>query len=1179
MRKRIYRISEDKFDNQKPHIEFESESFELNFYVGDEAKGTLNFKSTNGVEARGIVYCSSPYIKLSTTQFDSCDVSIDFVLDEIFCKANEVIKGYFTVVTVGIEKDIPFSITFKKKPLVTANGELNTLEEFLEFAQKRYYEAQTVFYSENFATFMSDKPKEQRLIYRAYRNAAKTSANFDEFFVALGLKERMTFDMKEKTDEYLDVNENLRGEIELTRNTWGYIDIAVSCDADFITLEKDRITSDHFLGSVFTMSYFVNYRKLHNGLNYARISFDFRGIHKEITVVATKDKNFVFSLSSSQADNRRFLELYRHYEEFRLRRITCGQWCKDSINMIDGLRGKDEEKDNWLLLYKAQCFITNKQKQEALWIIQDLKRSIDDKRSSAWAYLLYLCTLIEREESYVDRLTADIESIYRDHPRDVRIFWFLLFLRKEYIKNPTAKLRAIAEWINAGYETPILYIEAYYVFVQDPYLISSLDSFTLKVLLWANKHNAITKDMAVQMVHVLEVEKNFNPKAMELFKVCYTIYPELNLLMGIVTHLIKNGVSDSKYFGWYEKAIECNISVSGLYEAYLNTMPLLSTDRLPQVVTLFFQYNNSLSVEKRALLYANVILHKDEDEETYRQYERTIERFSIEQLKAGRFDDNLAVCYGQLLKIGIIDGDLAWQFYRLFYTKKIGLFDDTIRRIFFYQEEYVAPEIVPVTGKTAYVTSKPGKGLVFMEDARGNLLYEKGGYMESEVVASEGYMSQVRDAIPSAWFFLLEDLMSGLTAIELDLKYMDAMEQLLTSEDLSESYRQTLYPVIIEYFTIHSREELLEKYFMKNADLKALPAEVISSLMDVFAVRNKYEEAFYLVQHVNAAKIKTDTAKKICQFMINKKQDAIDDFLILFAAQLVEKDSIRGDMISYLVMNYVGPTRIMMGIFERALDMSLDVVEFAERILIQALYEDIMPDKIMDVFEVYVGRKNNRMVVEAFLTYQAHAYLSLGAEVSENVFAYIFHRYKKGLNLNESMRVALIKYLCTCNSNEEEDIEVLDELLNTAISRNQYFSFYNQCDRRLLVKYHLYDKFFVEYKGVQKDRIKIIYSINEAETVEEDMIEMYDGLFVKQFVLFFGDQLQYEIYKDEINGEPLESAQIVNSDSMSDSIGGRFGLMNSINRSRLYSQTDDLMSAMKQYQGLDVVTRDLFNTI
>ena len=119
----------------------------------------------------------------------------------------------------------------------------------------------------------------------------------------------------------------------------------------------------------------------------------------------------------------------------------------------------------------------------------------------------------------------------------------------------------------------------------------------------------------------------------------------------------------------------------------------------------------------------------------------------------------------------------------------------------------------------------------------------------------------------------------------------------------------------------------------------------------------------------------------------------------------------------------------------------------------------------------------------------------------------------------------------------------------------------------------------MEYKGVQKDRIKIIYSINEAETVEEDMIEMYDGLFVKQFVLFFGDQLQYEIYKDEINGEPLESAQIVNSDSMSDSIGGRFGLMNSINRSRLYSQTDDLMSAMKQYQGLDVVTRDLFNTI
>ncbi|MCF0127630.1 MAG: hypothetical protein HUJ70_03625, partial [Pseudobutyrivibrio sp.] len=106
-----------------------------------------------------------------------------------------------------------------------------------------------------------------------------------------------------------------------------------------------------------------------------------------------------------------------------------------------------------------------------------------------------------------------------------------------------------------------------------------------------------------------------------------------------------------------------------------------------------------------------------------------------------------------------------------------------------------------------------------------------------------------------------------------------------------------------------------------------------------------------------------------------------------------------------------------------------------------------------------------------------------------------------------------------------------------------------------------------------------VYSVNDSEAVGEDMIEMYDGLFVKQFVLFFGDQLQYEIYKDEVSGEPLETSQIVNSDSMSDSIGGRFGLMNAISRSRLYSQTEEMMAAMKQYQGLDIVTRDLFNTI
>ena len=177
------------------------------------------------------------------------------------------------------------------------------------------------------------------------------------------------------------------------------------------------------------------------------------------------------------------------------------------------------------------------------------------------------------------------------------------------------------------------------------------------------------------------------------------------------------------------------------------------------------------------------------------------------------------------------------------------------------------------------------------------------------------------------------------------------------------------------------------------------------------------------------------------------------------------------------------------------------------------------------------------------------------------------------------MRIALTKYLCTCDNNEQEDIEVLDELLHTAITRNQYFSFFNQCDRRLLIKYHLYDKHFVEFKGNHLDKTTIVYSVNGADPVEEDMIEMYDGLFVKQFVLFFGDQLRYEIYCDAVSDKSLDTTEITYSDNAAEAVGGRFGMMNAMNRHSLYSQTTELMTAMKKYNGLSVVTKDLFNII
>ncbi|WP_143084975.1 DUF5717 family protein [Pseudobutyrivibrio sp. OR37] len=1178
MRKRIYRISEDKFDDVKPNIEFEHEQIDVTCFVSDTFKGDIYFKSSNDVKIRGVIYCDNPYIQIDEPLFDRANVHITYKVDDYNFKVGEKLTGNFIIVAVGIEKRIPFTITYIQKPLTSSLGPINSLNDYLELAQNHFTEAVSIFYSDRFSDFIRTLDKRTRLLYRGFKAAPIAACNVDEFLVSCGLKPKMTFEVEERVDKYFEVKENIRGEIEIVRSTWGFIDVEVSCDADFVSIEKEHITADFFLGSIFNMNYYIHKDKMHAGLNLAKITFDYRDVHKEITIIASSLKEGVTLDSKEHDKNIEILKACRFYEEFRLRRITTQVWCQETRAIVEKLIDESEGNDNFLLLTKAFLYVTNNQKQEALWIIQDLKREIEDKSSAEWAFLLYICTLIEREEEYVDRLTDNIESIFREHPDDVRIFWFLLFLRKEYIRNATAKLRDIAGWVNSGIDSPLLYIEAYYIYVQDPYLISGLDEFTIKILNWARKKKAISKDIAIQMIHILENERSFNPKMLPIIDSCYEIYPDLQLLLAIVTYILKANYVEPKFLKWFKLAIEANLHVSGIFEAYMDAMPNYSVDKFPQLITMFFKYNNDLSYDKKALLYANIILHREDDNKTYEHYEEAIETFALEQLKLGRLDENLAVCYQRLMELGIFDSEVARLVSDLAFKKKIAVIDPKVRRVFLYQEEFKAPSIANVSDHKAYLNYVGSKGVIFLEDNEGNLFVDDESYLVEDVIDATGYLDNLKGLTPLNMAYVLMDFEKGFDFSAPNKSTVDAVKLLLESKQISNDYIGHLYPKIIELFRFNEEEAYVERYFMEEADLKALSAEVIADIIDVFVSRSKYEEAYYMLKHTNGTKVKPEVISKLCRYLINEKPDQSDDFLILLSAYLINKGIIHGEVIHYLIRFYVGPTDTMLRIYDNGFEKGEDVVEFSERILTQVLYRDFLCPDIMKVFEAYVSRRNNKMIVEAFLTYQAHSYLSQGTVVPEEIFAFIFNRFKKGLSVNESMRIALLKFLCEQKELEEEELNMLDMLLGDAILKNQYFGFFVKCNEKLKIKYHLYDKHFIEINTDKHKSVVITYSINGSTPKEDDMIEMYDGLYVKQFILFYGDELRYEIYCDDISDEPLKSETIVMSDEP-DVKNGRFAIMNNISRFNMYGENTELAAALKQYQGLDAVTKDLFTII
>ena len=113
MRKRIYRISEDKFDDLKPDIEFDYEQIEETCFVNDAFSGSIYFRSTNEIKVRGVVYCDNPYVKISNPLFDGVNNRIDYLVDDYNFKVSETLTGNFIFVAVGIQKYIPFTITYE----------------------------------------------------------------------------------------------------------------------------------------------------------------------------------------------------------------------------------------------------------------------------------------------------------------------------------------------------------------------------------------------------------------------------------------------------------------------------------------------------------------------------------------------------------------------------------------------------------------------------------------------------------------------------------------------------------------------------------------------------------------------------------------------------------------------------------------------------------------------------------------------------------------------------------------------------------------------------------------------------------------------------------------------------------------------------------------------------------
>lgn len=1181
MRARIGQIAAGRFNGTKPILAFSEETIDLSVIEGRSEAGSFVIESTNQIKICGIVYSTNPRMECLNPHFEGEKVRIRYQFNSKGLTEGDACEGRFVIVCNQIEYSLSFCARITRLYAESSIGAVKSLSDFTRLAASNWDEAYHLFYNRNFLNTIPYDNVYERLTYEGFACARPSGQNMEEFLIGVNKKQPVSISVDKSEEIFMASKEPQSGCFTITKDNWGYTEIRLRTDCEFIKLSKPVLTLDDFIGKTYLYEYIIDASAMHAGRNFGRIYID--GVYQSFTIDITAgvrdDDGSISDIAVTKDIKECMVGIMELYTSFRLKRIVTGVWANETISILNHLHALMPDEHMYELM-KAQAFIINRQRQEAKWILDDFKHSNPDKKAPIWGYYLYLMTLLEREPSYVDNMTHEVELIFYENPDSVLLFWVLLFLRDQYFDDSAGKLKDIKYWVLRGCSSPYLYIEAYYLISQDPYLIKELSVFELRILSWAVKEKALTKELAGAIFEAVDLAGGFDNRVYELLTAAYEICPEAEYVGIICSYLIKGHKNDTCFHKWFELGIENKLRLTGLYESYLITMDDRQISPVPKIIQMYFSFDNKLPYRKLAVLYNNIIAAKETEPEVYHKYRKAMGRFAMDQAQLRHIDDNLAVLYEDMLELGFINEELSAAFSDIIYTHKLIVFDKRIVRAIIYQNEMKEPQIVPVTDQCAYFELFSNDYVILFEDSRGYRYVKSISYRLQRLMDAEKYLDRCISLSPDRPQYIVSHFKHVRDYSDFTKDDLKLFKPVFYSESFSDSYKAVMGYRILKYCQLHDYEDYVRP-FLQSINFDTLQKDARKYLIDMLVSNRLYEKAYDMAMEYGIDMLAAASKVVLCENAL-KVQHVDDDFMVQLAISAFKTGKYSDLVLKYLCENYTGPTDELINLWHAADKFSISSMKLDERILEQGIYTQIEPEKISDIFMEYYKRAGNEKLILAYISLVAHGYLHSGGCKADFIFDIIEKRFIGNRTLNDACQLALLKHFAEKTDITQAELEIEDTLLKYYIYNNMYFDFFARLDYRLLEKYFLYDKAFLQYESTPGTHVVLHYSRDEdgEEFNSEDMVEMYDGIYVKTFVIFFGELIRYYITEEHDNSiEVKESNRLTCNNIPGDNDHSRYNLINEMIISDTLSDETTLKSNIDEYKRLDAATKQLFKLI
>ena len=333
---------------------------------------------------------------------------------------------------------------------------------------------------------------------------------------------------------------------------------------------------------------------------------------------------------------------------------------------------------------------------------------------------------------------------------------------------------------------------------------------------------------------------------------------------------------------------------------------------------------------------------------------------------------------------------------------------------------------------------------------------------------------------------------------------------------------------------------------------------------------NLFDKAFQAVKLYGFDEIDTEELYRLANYGVEDSNGFLNEDLLAICIHLYKMGKVNERILIYIMNNFKGDLDELASLFKTVRNRVKDVSLLAENTLAQMMFAMGNVEYIYDIFSAYYDGRSRGLVVKAFLRFAARNYLIKDVQTPGNIFDCLYLEIMKGNIDDEISKMALLMHFSKLDRYTEDQREWISETVGRFMDAGKILPFYKSFKTFIKLPQDVFLKTYLIYKSDPSKQIQVKYAFDTGARQNltyktERLDEMIPGVYVKEFVVFHGERLVYDVEDDVIGTSFVVESETLKTKAFNRKDRSRFELINSMLVNQEMREDNELLETLDVY--------------